>query len=205
MAARGDTQDRPHWRGSLDLSYSRSVRSLVPGVIPFATFIALNYAFYRMQSFKTMDTSESTPGTVYYALSITLLFALLWRTDGGMDRAPIAAAAVMAMTLGDAAASLVGQRWGKHRYTVLNHSRSWEGTAAMAAVSLVSVTVTLLFVPGSALSPNSTPWSFWNALALALVGTGVATGCEAISPAGTDNLSVPLLSGLAMVVLNGVL
>jgi dolichol kinase len=39
-------------------------------------------------------------------------------------------------------------------------------------------------------------------LGLSLAGTAVATMAEALSPAGTDNLSVPLLSGLAMTILS---
>lgn len=172
------------------------------GIIPFTTFIILNYIFYRQQTFEAMDTEESTPGTVYFAISITVLFALLWRTEGQNDRVPIAAAAVMAMTLGDALASLVGRRWGKHPYTVFGHSRSWEGTAAMAVFSLLGTFLTLYFLPGSTLSPNSFPCGPVTALATAFVGTLVATASEALSPAGTDNLSVPLLSGLVMFILS---
>ncbi len=173
----------------------------VYGLIPFATFIGLNYLFYRQQSFEAMDTEASTPGTVYFAISITLLFGLLWRTDGSLDRVPIAAAGVMAMTLGDAAASIVGRPWGAHRYTVLGHTRSWEGTAAMALVSFGAIVVTLLGLPGSSLSPNSLPLGTGAALWLSLVGALVAAAAEALSPAGTDNLSVPLLTGLILYVL----
>jgi dolichol kinase len=168
------------------------------GIIPFATFIVLNYVFYRRQSFSTMDTDESTPGTVYFSISITVLFCLLWRTGGTEDRVPVAAAATMAMTLGDAAASLVGYRWGAHPYRVLGHTRSWEGTAAMAAVSLVAIGATLAWLSGSALSPNSVPMTASQVLVTTIVGAAVATVAEGLSPAGTDNLSVPLLAGLAM-------
>ena len=75
-----------------------------------------------------MDGSRATPGTVYFAASITVLFALLWRPAGPPDRVPIATAATMAMMLVQ----------------------------------------------------------------------GVATLAEALSPAGTDNLSVPRWSGLAL-------
>ena len=102
------------------------------------------------------------------------------------------------MTLGDAAASLVGLRWGTHEYATWGHRRTWEGTAAMAVVTLLSVLVTLSFVPGSALSPDSTPWPVGQTLLVSVLGTLVATAAEALSPAGTDNLSVPLLSGMAM-------
>lgn len=168
----------------------------VYGVIPFATFIVLNYVFYRFQAFKAMDTTESTLGTVYFAISITVLFVWLWRTDGSLDQVPLAAAGVMAMTWGDALASLVGLRWGNHRHTSFGHQRSWEGTAAMAIVSLIVIGLTLAWLPDSGLSPHSvSPTPLW---AVTLMGALVATAAEAVSPAGTDNLSVPLLSTLAM-------
>ncbi len=172
------------------------------GVIPFATFIILNYIFYRQQIFKAMDTTESTPGTVYFAISITVLYGLLWRTGGQPDGAPTATAATMAMTLGDAMASLIGRRWGSRTYTVFGHTRSWQGSAAMALVSFVAIFLTLLWLPGSALSPHSAALGALPALWMALVGTVVATLAEALSPAGTDNLSVPLLSGLALYLLH---
>ncbi|HNT78331.1 MAG TPA: phosphatidate cytidylyltransferase [Anaerolineae bacterium] len=168
------------------------------GVIPFATFIILNYVFYRQQTFKAMDDEKATPGTVYFAISITILFALLWRTGGVADRVPVAAAAVMAMTWGDGVASIVGKRWGKHPYTVFGHTRTWEGTAAMAICAFIGIGLTLWLLSASALSPNSAPVSFGRALSMAVIGTIVATAAESVSPAGTDNLSVPLLTGLVL-------
>ena len=77
------------------------------GVIPFATFIVMNYVFYRRQTFQQMDDEASSPGTVYFAFSITVLFILFWRTGSPLDRVPIAMAAVMTMTWGDALAHIV--------------------------------------------------------------------------------------------------
>jgi phytol kinase len=172
------------------------------GIIPFGTFIVLNYVFYRQQAFKQMDTEESSPGTVYFAFSITVLFALLWRTEPGqIDRAPIAAAAVMAMTWGDAMASLLGKRFGRNTYTVFGHTRSWEGTAAMVVFGYVPVFLTLWLLPGSALSPESRYLGPASAAIMALFATLVAALCEGLSPFGLDNLSVPLFSGLALYLL----
>jgi phytol kinase len=168
------------------------------GLIPFATFIVLNYVFYRFQAFKAMDAVDSSPGTVYFAISITILFGLLWRNVGPVDRVPIAAAAVMAMTWGDGMASIVGQSVGRHRYTVFGHQRSWEGTAAMAVTTLVVVLTTLVVLSASKLSPFSAPLSIGRTLLMALVATLVATAAEGLSPAGTDNLTVPLSSALVL-------
>ncbi|MBN1878382.1 MAG: phosphatidate cytidylyltransferase [Anaerolineae bacterium] len=172
------------------------------GIIPFATFIVFNYIFYRHQIFKMMDVADSSPGTVYFAISITVLFALLWRTGGNTDRVPIAAAAVMAMTWGDGMASIIGQTWGKHTYTFLGHTRSWEGSITMAAFSLLVIGVCLWVLPGSALSPNSPIWKTGQIILMTLVGATVATLAESYSPAGTDNLSVPLLTGSTLYILS---
>jgi len=174
------------------------------GVVPFATFIGLNYLFYRKQTFQAVDSEESSPGTIYFSLSITILLLWLWRTGPGPDRSAIAAAAIMAMTWGDAMASLVGQAFGRHTYSVFGHVRSWEGSVAMAAATFVSVAGVLLWMPGSALSLGSSVLAPEIALGLALLTAVVATAAEAVSPAGTDNLSVPLLSALVLVGANAV-
>lgn len=171
------------------------------GSVPFATFIVLNYIFYRQQTFKAMDEDSETLGTVYFATSITLMFALLWRTGGAPDRVPVAAAAVMTMTWGDGLASLVGKRWGRRPYTVFGHTRTWEGSSAMALSAFLSIGLTLWLLSDSALSPHSVSIGLARALWLALVGSLVATLAESVSPAGTDNLSVPLLTGLTLYML----
>lgn len=172
------------------------------GIIPFATFIVLNYIFYRRQVFKQMDSAESSPGTVYFAFSITLLFGLFWRTGGAMvDGAPIAIAAVMAMTWGDALAHLIGRRWGRHPYSLFGHTRSWEGTAAMAAFSFAAVFLTLWLLPGSPLSPTSRVLGPVSAAIMAAFVALSAALVEGVSPLGLDNLSVPLISALALFLL----
>ena len=116
------------------------------GLIPFATFIVLNYIFYRYTIFRAMDAEDSTPGTVYFAFSITLLYALFWRTDGSTDRATVATGGVMAMTWGDALASIVGGRWGRRSYTVWGHRRTFEGSAMMFLASFVALLITLVLL-----------------------------------------------------------
>ncbi len=173
------------------------------GIIPFFTFIFLNYMFYRNQSFSQMDTEESTPGTVYFAFSITVLFLLFWRTDTLIDRLQIAVAATMAMTLGDAFAAIVGQAWGKHIYHVFGNKKSLIGSASMFVCALIGIFVSLFFVPGTVLSPNSAVLSLSTTLSYSLLAAIVATAAEAVSPSGTDNLSVPLLTGIFLYVLIG--
>lgn len=174
------------------------------GIVPFATFILLNYLFYRYRVLGSMGTQDNSPGTVYFAISVTLLFGLLWRPDGPVDRVPIALAGVMAMTWGDALAALIGRRYGRHQYQVGGNFRSWEGSAVMFLASTLAMSLVLLLLPGSQLSPLATPIGVGQALSAALVGAACATLAEAVSPHGTDNLSVPLVAaGVAGVMIQG--
>jgi phytol kinase len=171
------------------------------GLIPFGSFIFLNYIFYRFTIFRAMDSEESTPGTIYFAFSITLLYALFWRTDGSTDRAVIATGGVMAMTWGDALASIVGGRWGRRSYTVWGHRRTYEGSAMMFLTSFAAVTVTLLVLPGSSLSPTTETLQTGTVVVSATIATAIATLAEGVSPAGTDNFSVPLLTAATLYLL----
>jgi phytol kinase len=135
---------------------------------------------------------------VYFAISITALFTLLWRRPGPVDRVPVAVAAVMAMTWGDGLASIIGQTYGRRHHSIAGHQRSWEGTLTMGLATLLSVLATLVLLPGSALSPMSPKVSFGRAAVMALVAGVIAPAAEAVSPAGTDNLSVPLVTALAL-------
>lgn len=174
------------------------------GIIPFATFIGLNYLFYRYRIIGAMDTQDSSPGTVYFAISVTLLFGLLWRPDGPVDSAPIAVAGIMAMTWGDALAALIGKRFGQHKYQVGNSVRSWEGSAAMFVASTVVIFLVLLLLPGSLLSPLAKHFSLIWVLLTTVITATFATLAEAVSPHGTDNLSVPLVAaGVVWVVMQG--
>jgi phytol kinase len=165
------------------------------GIIPFASFIILNYIFYRYRFLEAVDAEDSTPGTVYFAFSITLLFLLFWRTGSANDQGYIAAAGTMAMTWGDAMAAIIGKSFGRHHHSFGGGKRTWEGTAAMFIASILAISLTLFLVPGSMLSPLTQPLSTVSVLVAALLASALATAAEAISPRGVDNLSVPLLAG----------
>lgn len=90
---------------------------------------------------------------------------------------PAAALAMSTIILGDAAAALVGRRWGRHKFYHAN--RSWEGSLSFLSASLLAAFV----IPGLPL---------WVGVAGAVIGTFV----EAFSKQIDDNLSVPLIVGL---------
>ncbi len=167
------------------------------GIVPFATFIILNFIFYKYQIFKTMDEEDSSPGTVYFAISITVLFLLFWRKGLPGDHVIVAVAPVMVMTWGDAFASLIGKGLGRLTYTVFGHTRTWKGSLAMFIVSGLAVFFSIQIITGSAY-PYSMDIPLHTAALAAFITALAASIAEGLSPAGTDNLSVPLISALVL-------
>lgn len=92
---------------------------------------------------------------------------------------PIAIAALAFIIVGDSAAALIGRRFGRHRFG----RKSYEGSAACLGATLLV----------AALAPGIS-------FPVAAVGAAVATLIEAKPLGVDDNISVPVLSGLAMTI-----
>lgn len=147
---------------------------------PFV-FVGLNALSYR---FRLMDVIEEegrgSPGTIYFPLSFALLIVCLWPWEG---RAA-SVAGLYAMGFGDAAASIVGRRWGRRRFRKDGTGKSLEGTLAMLGVSFVFILLGTWPLAGSLQ---------WTASAAA---AGAATAAEAPAGRGLDNLTVPAAAAL---------
>ena len=107
---------------------------------------------------------------------------ILWSTVAtvALYRRDVAVAALAFIVVGDTLAALIGRKFGRHRFG----RKSLEGSVAC----LVGTLAVALVVPGLSLS-------------VAMLGAFVATVAEAFSGPIDDNVSVPLLSGLAMFLL----
>lgn len=115
------------------------------------------------------ESRDFTGGT--YILSGALFSVILFPK-------PVAVAALGFTVVGDIAAALVGRRYGRVRFG----AKSVEGSlACLAACFAVALVV-----------PHLSVW-------IGAVGALVATIVEATSLPVDDNLSMPLLSGMAMV------
>ena len=97
------------------------------------------------------------------------------------------AVGVLALTLGDAAAGIVGTRWGRRPFVVWGEPRTLEGSTAAFAATAAS-TLGVLLVLG--------PETGQVGLCALQVGLAVALA-EAASPRGLDNLTVPLAAFFA--------
>lgn len=151
-------------------------------------FILLNAVSYRLRLMEVIEEGgRGSPGTIYFPLSFALLILVLWPLGG---RAA-SVAGLYAMGFGDAAASIVGRRWGRHRYRLGPVVKSWEGTGALLAAAFVFILLGTWPVLGHPAPAAS---------ALAAVTAGAA---EAPAGRGLDNLTVPIAAALVFLVLQG--
>ena len=117
-------------------------------------------------------------GTFFYALSIGLLIAWFWP----IQQPQYAVLGVLVMAWGDGLAALIGQRFGKHPYKIWGMQKSWEGSVTMALASYIVSSLIFIGVQGNV----------WQAWVISVIVALVATGLEAFSKFGIDNLTVPL-------------
>ena len=158
-------------------------------IIPPLAFVAINALSYWQGTFKAMETGEKGQlGTIYFPLSFAALIWLLW------DHPHLMVASLMPMTWGDALAAIVGQRIGQRRYSVAGSTRSLEGSVVMFLVSWATTLAALvLLTPGPLDFTAMTGAAATTALGAVLV--------EAFSPWGIDNLTVPAVSAVVLVLM----
>ena len=102
----------------------------------------------------------------------------------------IVALAIVPMVYGDGFAALIGQKFGKVKYTVFGGTKSLEGSLTMFVITTVmSVFVWMVFASIGCTMPE------FNIVNIIMI-SAVATLCEAFSYGGIDNLTVPALTSI---------
>lgn len=130
---------------------------------------------------------ERKGGEIKHSLLIvffmfSLVISVCW---GLMDDKLLAIASVLAWGVGDAAAALIGKRFGKHPLNIplINGRKSAEGTAAMFVCSFLCVLTVLLLRGGMP----------WYSCGIAAILTGaVSAAVELYTPNGMDTITCPL-------------
>jgi len=139
---------------------------------------------------------EKKPGEVKNSLLLLFLSqaALCALACGFLKKPWILIAATASWGLGDIAAAWVGRPLGKHkiRLRFADPAKSWEGSAAMAAVSFTACLVSLLLLSVCPL-PKALLWS-------ALTGI-VSSAAEMCSRGGWDTVTVPAADALVLWIL----
>lgn len=150
-----------------------------------AVFIIVNYLSHKYKIIKMIERDkeeDDTLGTVYYAVSLTILSLL---TFGPMGDPIIGLAGIFTMGYGDGLAAIIGKKVKSTTYKVGNSTKSIAGTSTMFIISTI-ISSLILFYMGA---------SYW--ILKAILVAIIATFTEAVSAKGTDNITVPILvSGL---------
>ncbi|MBR9975080.1 MAG: DUF92 domain-containing protein [Bacteroidetes bacterium] len=165
-------------------------------VLIAALFITINAAAYSRGWLSAVHhTNRRSFGTVYYPLALLLLAIPFW--DNYPD---LVVASILVMAIGDGAAGIVGENIQHPRlYRVTTDTKSLQGSAAMAVGSVAALLLALIVYDNHGLGFAAAWESHPLATASALLAVALfATGWEAASSRGLDNLTVPLMTGIAL-------
>ena len=166
--------------GLLALTYPWVFDSVWPVVMLSTIYLALLLLTDHAEPLRRCVTpvmrrvDRPSLGEYYFPVTTAALFALA-RGDALLYCTPL-----LLLTVCDAAAAVVGTRFGRRRYRIGASEKSLEGSAAFFASACVVVAL--------ALSTSRTDYIVPIALTIALSATFVEAACSR----GLDNLFVPL-------------
>ena len=159
--------------------FFNDIRFAIIGPIVFIIGNAI-FVYSGMGKILGMGDRKRDNGLIYFPLSLLILVLLLYK--GIIDDMDIIAA-VLIMGYGDGFAALVGTSYGRHKYSVMNCTKSYEGSAVMFVIALIISLLT------------------GHPLLTAVIMAAVATFFEGVTPLGLDNITVPLLTALVGVLI----
>jgi phytol kinase len=116
-------------------------------------------------------------GALYFPVAILLLFII------GRQQPPFYVISVLTLTVADSVAALVGLHYGAIRFDVEGNPKSLEGSVTFFFVTYLCVQIPLLLMTATGRAET---------VLIAFIIALLVTGFEAVSPAGSDNILVPL-------------
>lgn len=157
------------------------VASLVP-----ALFVFINYVSYKNGIIKIMERdageeNKDSMGTVFYALSLLILVLI---TFGLLGNPLIGLCGVAVMGYGDGLAAVIGQSIKSPEYRIKGYKKTVAGSITMFCVTLIIIMGFLKYNGVSYIGIKS------------ILMAAVITVVEAVSIKGTDNITVPLITSL---------
>lgn len=178
----------PHWIHAL-----AAMGLLLVIAYPVLSLIERSH-WYQESLFDRNDSgSELRKQLLLVQLSFGVLLGSLWGLGQGRY-AYLAAAAVMAWGLGDAAAALAGHRFGQLRIRCrfLSSKKSYEGFGAMVFWSGLGILLTLWLYGGLSLMVS---------ILCAVIAAPLCATVELATGKGLDTLTVPWTGAAALLVI----
>lgn len=154
-------------------------------VYPILWFFERFQAYSRTLTERRHGELKSSLLVVFSMFAIVI--SLCWGFWG--DRL-LTLASIYAWGFGDAAAALVGTKFGKHK--IPHTKKSYEGTCAMFTVSFFCVLLILILRGGMV---------WYGYLISALLTAGTASAAELYTPGGHDTFTCPIASMLVLILL----
>ena len=150
--------------------------------ITIGAFLISKYSPFKINNI--VSSSGHDLGLVYYAGIWTILIFIfnenLWIV--GLAMAP--------MVYGDGFASLIGEKYGKNKFSLTKDIKSLEGSLAMFIVTFILSYLILMYY-----SFLNYPIGNINMIVIFIISL-IATITEAISFKGLDNLTVPSITAI---------
>jgi phytol kinase len=145
-------------------------------VLVCAIFVAiLGGTLLRSSLPSVHQVDRRTAGTLWFPIAVAVVFL------AARGRKDLYVIPMLVLTFADPAAAIVGRTYGVHRFG--RDAKSFEGSLAFFVVASLVLSASLA-VTTSLGGAGSLAW----ALAIAIVLAGV----EAVAPAGSDNLLIPV-------------
>ena len=148
----------------------------------FLLLLAVPLLAPRVPAARSIERAVSGEGEAWSGLVLYALSAVVFTAVGLLGHAPVpAAAALLALALGDGIGGLAGRLWGRHRFRVpWAKTKSVEGSLVVAGLAACGTAMAGLLY-GAPLSVAR------------VLGAGLAAAvAEALAPRATDNVLVPL-------------
>ncbi|MBE6128681.1 MAG: hypothetical protein E7185_05345 [Erysipelotrichaceae bacterium] len=168
-----------------------ALASLIIAAILYPVLVLLEQGTWFSDFFVEKSSGEIKKSFLFLFIMFAALTAVCW---GIFNQPGILAAAILMWGTGDAAAALTGIPYGKHRIKLpfTDGKKSWEGSGAMFAVSLLVGTFVLLYV-----QKLSLPHALLSAALTAFLGTAT----ELFSGSEYDTVTVPAVMAAVLLLL----
>lgn len=154
------------------------IDSMAVACILPAAFVVINILSYKFKLLKTMEREQNDGfGTVYYAISILLTVLISYYFKNPM----LGTIGILSMGYGDGFAAVIGKKIKSPQYRIGRTTKSLAGSMTMFFVTLI-ISLICLYLIGA---------EYFVLKAFGL--SAIATVLEAISIAGLDNISVPIV------------
>jgi len=142
----------------------------------------------------------SVRGPFWYAVSI-LILTVIFTFTGNAGIFFVAGGAIQIMMFGDGMSAPIGMKYGaNHTRVIFGSKRSLQGSLALFVFGFIGAVLAFWWFGIFSLAiPIFTPGAgYVNLVLLAFIGALTATLVELVSPKGTDNISLPLISCVVM-------